>query len=135
LAGYGYLPGRAFKISLGFILFGWMLFGVGYRRRIVVPTDRSRAYPKDAARAHRLSEDYPEFNAFIYSLEKFVPLLSLEVGQHWLPDANRGKQFRLRNWNLLTTGSLLRCYLWFHIISGWILTALWLGALTGLVKT
>jgi sRNA-binding regulator protein Hfq len=135
LAGYGYLPGRAFKISLGFILFGWRLFKACYRRGIVVPTDSSRAYSKDAARAHRLSEDYPRFNAFIYSLEKFVPLLSLEMGQHWLPDANRGTWLRLHNRNLLTSGSLLRCYLWFHIISGWILTTLWIGGITGLVKT
>jgi hypothetical protein len=36
---------------------------------------------------------------------------------------------------LLTGGGLLRFYYWIHLIAGWILTTLLVGALTGLIKT
>ena len=32
-------------------------------------------------------------------------------------------------------GTVLRCYLWIHIIAGWIISTLWVAALTGLVKS
>ena len=46
---------------------------------------------EDAKVCKRL-ELYPRFSAFIYSMETFVPLLKLAVGQYWIPNANRGRQ-------------------------------------------
>ena len=135
LIGYGYSPWRAFFISLGVIGLGWWLFRRGYRRGLVTPTNTGEyTVEKDGAQAS--SDDYPKFNAFIYSLETFVPLVKLGIGDHWMPNANRnalGNQKRLRF--PPKTGGWLRGYLWFHIIAGWVLTTLWVGGITGLVKT
>jgi hypothetical protein len=107
---------------------------------------------------------YPNFNAFIFSLEHFVPLVKMGVAEYWMPNANRGKKihglrqlllmwvvkwgfgksngkYRFRKWNRSlkfspsTRGASLRNYLWCHICLGWALTTLWVGGLTGLIKT
>ena len=83
----------------------------------------------------RISNDYPKFNALVYSLESFTPLLKLDQSANWTPNANRGAHLpHMASWTV-TTGDLLRIYLWIHIITGWVLTSLWVGALTGLVKS
>jgi hypothetical protein len=133
IIGYGYRPWNALYLSFGFVLLGTVVFKIGYDKQIVIPTD-DRAWVNSGG-AEQLSETYPKFNAFIYSLETFVPLVKLAVGDHWIPNANRGaKLFRVRRFEL-ATGSLFRCYLWIHILAGWILTTLWVGAFTGLLKT
>jgi sRNA-binding regulator protein Hfq len=131
--GYGYRPWRAFGWSLLIIAIGTLLFSFGDRVGIMTPI-KENAYVLSGGRTQRLSENYPKFNSFIYSLEMFTPLLKLEMGEYWQPNANCGEQLKVRGILLPTNGSLLRDYLWFHIIFGWVLTTLWVGALTGLVK-
>jgi hypothetical protein len=143
LNGYGYKPWRAFFLSLAVIFLGWGLFHFGYTRNLILP-ERDNAFRKNVfghvvtakniPQKHRLSKSYPKFNALAYSLESFVPLLKLDQSANWTPNAHNGRVFFL--WGLhLNAGTLLRGYLWFHIIIGWILTSLWIGGLTGLVKT
>jgi hypothetical protein len=131
--GYGYKPWNALYWSFAFVVIGAFIFKVGYASQIVIPTD-DKAWVLDNG-AQKLNETYPKFNALIYSLEAFVPLVKLAMEDHWIPNANRGaKLFRV--WRFaFTTGSLVRCYLWIHILAGWILTTLWVGAFTGLLKT
>ena len=129
---------------------GYGLFKLGKHFQIVTPT-KYDDYQRD-------KELYPKFNALIYSLETFVPLLKLGVGEYWMPNANRGPELqplckkkagKATNSEpiskraaldpgktpTLRVGSLLRGYYWFHIIAGWVLTTLWVGGLTGLIKT
>jgi hypothetical protein len=142
LIGYGYQPWRAFLISAVMIVIGCALFHLGYERGVILPSKES-AYAKtidgqyQEAKGKRVfSREYPTFNAFVYSLESFTPLLKLDQSANWAPNANRGTPVHLWRFQSLTTwGSLLRIYLWFHIIAGWVLTSLWIGAVTGLVKT
>lgn len=141
LIGYGYEPWNAFIISLIFVTFGWGVFHICFSHEIISPTEE-HAFSKDSsARKSRLngtriySENYPKFNAFVYSLESFVPLVKLDQSEHWRPNAYRGTRLKIWRVHLPTTGSLLRAYLWFHIITGWVLTSLWVGGLTGLVRT
>jgi sRNA-binding regulator protein Hfq len=137
---YGYQPWNAFWASLLMIALGWVLFRIGYARDLISPSDE-KGYAKDAAGQivlengrHAFSEDYTKFNAFVYSLESFTPLLKLDQSSEWVPNANRGRHFHI--WRLhFTTGGLLRIYLWFHIMAGWVLTSLWVGGITGLVKS
>ena len=132
LIGYGYSPWRAFFISLAMIGIGWLLFWLGYRRGLITPTSES-AYSTIPISTRQLLESYPKFNAFIYSLETFVPLVKLGMDDRWAPNANRGDLLPIMSF--ARSGALLRGYLWFHIIAGWVLTTLWVGGLTGLVKT
>jgi hypothetical protein len=135
LIGYGYSPWRAFGISLIVIGIGGWLFRRGFRRGLITPTGEMK-YTVERDGAHPSSTDYQKFNAFVYSLETFVPFLKLGMDEHWTPNANRNA---LGNGNRLRfppkTGGWLRGYLWFHVIAGWVLTTLWVGGLTGLVKT
>jgi hypothetical protein len=80
-----------------------------------------------------ISKDYPEFNALVYSLETFVPLVKFGIADRWEPDGKCDAFFVEKSF--LMTGGCLRGYMWFHMIAGWVLTALWVGGITGLVKT
>jgi hypothetical protein len=135
LIGYGYSPWRAFFISLAVIVIGCGLFRLGYRRGLITPKDGTK-YTTDKNGAHPSSDDYPKFNSFFYSLETFVPLVKLGIGDYWAPNANR-KAIESQNGLRFPpkTGGWLRGYFWFHIIAGWVLSALWVGGITGLVKT
>jgi hypothetical protein len=153
---FGYRPLNALYLSLLVILLGYFLFKSGAHSGILIPT-KSDAYDTK----EKLSELYPKFNAFVYSLETFVPLVKLGISEFWAPNANRGTELhllhkltllpvrlalqlvcgkrltalRIHEPTPLRVGSLLRCYLWIHIIAGWILTTLWVGGFTGLLKT
>jgi len=138
--GYGYAPWRAFAMSVFMILLGFFLFTVG-SGDLVSPTKES-AFQKDAngaiavdATGRRvISKQYPVFSPFFYSVESFTPLLKLDQSANWTPDANSNATVHLGPCFDLT-GPLLRYYLYVHIASGWLLTSLWVGAVTGLVKS
>ena len=142
LIGYGYAPWRAFVLSLLVIAFGWVIFGVAHRRGLMSVTTPS-AYlatangklDLDKRGRPKLIPEYPPFNAFAYSIESFTPFLNLGQREHWGP--NRVRE-TTNSSKIRREGSLLcfiRIYLIFHVMSGWLLTSLWVGAITGLVKT
>lgn len=136
---YGYRPQRAFWIGLLIVLLpGWSLFGMGWHEDIeksLVTPAKSGAYASDAGgQERRLSEEYPNFSALMYSLDVFVPVINLHQAEYWLPNANRGRVLVNYPWFTLRTGGLLRGYLWFHIVAGWTLSTLWVVGLTGLVR-
>jgi hypothetical protein len=132
--GYWYRPWNALYASLLMIAIGAIFFKVGYYRQIIIPTSED-AYRSIGNKGRRwLKETYPKFSAVIYSLETFVPLVELALEKHWIPSANHGGTLRAGRFVLVRTGGLLRCYLWFHIIAGWVLTTLWVGGFTGLLK-
>jgi hypothetical protein len=136
LVGYGYVPMRAFWFSALCLIVGSCSFRYGKRQGLITPTDFARAYStKEAERENRLSEDYPNFSALVYSLETFVPLLNLDMAQHWRPNSGRSAKLVLGKMRLRISGRFLYGCLVIYKILGWVLTTLWLGALTGLVKT
>ena len=138
--GYGYAPWRAFVGSLAFIFLGYFLFAYG-ADGLIAPT-RDAAYQRDSKGAfvvddngnRLLSKEYPSFSPFFYSLESFAPLLKLDQSMNWTPNANAIRSAPLGHC-LHLSGWFLRDYLYCHIIFGWLLTSLWIGAITGLVKT
>jgi hypothetical protein len=135
LIGYGYLPWRAFFISLFLIVISSLYFQDAYDSGLITPTEKD-AYAAFVEKGGSHSfEPYPGFNAFIYSLETFVPFLTFDVAKHWAPNPNRGS-FDVEALPLpIRTGDLLRWYLLTQITAGYVLSALWVGGITGLVKT
>lgn len=177
LFGYFYNTTHMFVSAIVIIIIGFFLYGTGYRLKLVNPT-RGDAYVNRSEES--VPQWYPKFNAFVYSVETFVPLVRLGLEGHWAPNAKRdakltdwrepfdpllfgfrkvcvigqwvgdsmwtcvlalfhilrgrGKEFRKRRFEPLTTGSALRIYLWIHIFSGWILTTLWVARITGLLQ-
>jgi len=67
------------------------------------------------------SAGYPRFNGLLYSLDTLVPVVDLEVQDHWVPDAR--------------AAPCTRWYLWAHIASGWFLALLAVAGFSGLVQT
>lgn len=118
---YGYRPWGALVPSIVEIVVGWVLFKRSHDLNIIIPAKQEIWH--DFEIYQRLPRPYPRFNAFIYSLEKFVPLVKLEMGDFWTPDTSQ------------RVGTSLRMFLWFHVLAGWVLTTLWVGGLTGLLKT
>jgi len=128
-------------MSVVMIFFGWFLFHVGFSHDLFSPT-MADAYVKapdgrlllSKAGRPAISKDYPVFNAFVYSLESFIPLIKFDQSASWMPNANRGTEISVYRVHV-SKGCLLRYYLYWHIAAGWLLTSLWVGAVTGLVKS
>ena len=135
--GYGYRPMRALWWIAGFVLYGTLLFEWGYRKGVMTPTegDAFEAFSKSGTPP----EHYPHFNAFVYSLENFLPVVDLHLGSHWRPNA-RHQVMQDRStgqWSseeATIAGSIVRWYLWFHILAGWVLTPLLFAGLSGLIR-
>jgi sRNA-binding regulator protein Hfq len=123
IIGYGYQPWRALWIGLLFVLLGWLLFRAGYRAEVITAVKQG----EDASGG---------FSALVYSFDVFVPLVDLRQASHWLPNAKRKGELRVsEKFRLPVSGKVLRCYMWFETVAGWVLTMLLVAGLTGLVRT
>ncbi len=131
--GYGFRPLRAVWWMIGFVGAGTLLFALGYRMRIVTPTDADAyaSFVKDGiAPAH-----YPEFNALAFSLEHFWPFVDLHQGLYWRPNPRACGDIQGRDTMAgRIPARLLRWYLWVHIVAGWTITPLLLAGLSGLIR-
>lgn len=101
--GYGYETWRAFIGMALMVAIGTAVFSFANGNGDMVATSDG-AY-------------VPIFNAFIYSLDAFLPIVDLHQETYWLPLSEPFK------W-----------YLWFHISAGWILSTISVAAFTGLFK-
>ncbi len=126
--GYGYRPIRALWWIFFFVALGSVLFGLGYRERAITPTEPD-AYDGFIQNGEP-PPHYPPFNAVVYSLENFLPVVDLHQGMYWRPNPRHGMGGRMR----ALSGTLLRWYLWVHILAGWIITPLLAAGLSGLVR-
>ncbi|HKD67690.1 MAG TPA: hypothetical protein VKB84_12670 [Candidatus Binataceae bacterium] len=131
--GYGFIPLRALWWILGFVAFGTVLFRWGYALRAVSPTEGS-AYDS-FMQSGTTPPHYPPFNAFVYSLENFLPVVDLHQGEYWRPNPSSGAANNLHpaDEQRAYAGIFLRWYLWIHILAGWILTPLLAAGLSGLI--
>ena len=135
--GYGYRPLRALWWIGGFVLLGAILFGWGYRVGVMTPSE-PEAYAAFAS-GGRPPVHYPHFSALVYSLENFLPVVDLHMGNYWRPNVRERVVMDPASGEWMTEkanyiGRLLRCYLWFHIIAGWTLTPLMFAGLSGLIR-
>lgn len=122
--GYGYAPMRALGWSAAIVALGWMIFSSGYRAGLIVPSE------KEACASFTESGGVPlyhqSFSSVVYSLETFLPFVDLRQARHWCPANTPGADGR-------TFARFLPWYLRLHILSGWLLSTLFVAGLTGLV--
>jgi hypothetical protein len=135
--GYGYRPLRALWWITGFVLLGSVLFGWGYRAGVMTPSE-PEAYAAFAS-GGRPPVHYPHFSALVYSLENFLPVVDLHMGNYWRPNVRERVVEDPASGEWMTEpaaygGRLLRWYLWFHILAGWTLTPLMFAGLSGLIR-
>ncbi len=136
--GFGYQPLRALWWIAGFVGLGTILFGWGYRMRIITPTEET-AYREFVA-SGEAPPHYPVFNPLVYSLENFLPVVELHQDKYWRPNprhtvAGRATRSGEPRDPSPVPSRLLRCYLWLHILAGWTITPLLFAGLSGLVRS
>lgn len=126
--GYGHRPLRTIGWSLFVILLGWPIVWAAKRAGVMRPT-----WPENIP--HTSEPDYEELHPLLYSLDAFLPFVNLHQEHYWWPNSKAvgdcvifDRKFRLR-------GSLVRYYLWLQIFSGWLLSAILIAGVTGLMKS
>ncbi len=135
--GFGYVPLRALWWIAGFVGLGAVLFGWGYRMRIITPTEES-AY-REFVETGEAPPHYPVFNPIVYSLENFLPVVELHQDKYWRPNprhrvSGRATRTGEKRDPSAVPSRLLRWYLWLHILAGWTITPLLFAGLSGLVR-
>ncbi|MGB0499202.1 MAG: hypothetical protein ACPGID_12750, partial [Rubricella sp.] len=136
--GYGYAPFRALFGLAVFLLIGWSVFWSAGFQGAIKPNHpvflRSDAWVATASHApveERIgvflaapeAASYPRFNAFIYSVDTLLPVVSLEMQEYWIPDETVGR------------GGWIRAYLWLHIAAGWFFSLMAVAGFSGLVRS
>src|SRR5277367_4294348 len=126
--GYGYEPLRAILWSAAVVLFGSIVVTAGKRAGVMrfKWPDLMPAPPGDSTVG---------LHPMLYSLDVFLPFVNLHQEQHWWPDETASGQCAVLGLRVPIRGALLRYYLWLHIIAGWLLSAIFIAGVTGLVRS
>lgn len=112
---YGYSPQKVlFFFIVPIIIFGALIFGAAKNDGVMIHT-RSGVDP------------YPQFVPLAYSIDVFLPIVDLHQEEYWIPTIDSVKN----SWE----GVLVMNYMWFHIGFGWLLTTLFVAAITGIIRT
>lgn len=141
IIGYGYSPLNALQWILVPIVLGWVFYGIGYNKGLITPSKESAFVESDTKIVipgddkRNLSDVYPRFNVWVYSIDVFVPLIDLHQASYWLPNMNNKAELSILNiFHLPISGSILHCFFWLQIIVGWVLSTLLVVGATGLVR-
>lgn len=136
--GYGYRPGRSVVVAIALILLLGFFYQATWRAGDFAPNsapilvsadwiDATRTHPGNPAvfwsQPGQAGQDWETFNAFAYSADLVIPLVSLGQETAWAPSTSRSP--------LGQTGWWLR---WFAKAIGWIITALAAAAITGVIR-
>jgi hypothetical protein len=117
IIAYGYRPWRVFIWATAIIYIGYCFFDHGYKYNLIYPTDKECINIKIGK-----CKNYPKFDALVYSVDVFLPIIDLRLKNAWLPKADDAY------------GRNLRYYFWFQTLAGWVLTTIWVAGFTGLVR-
>lgn len=133
-AGYGYRPLRILSIAFFIWVASSAAFWGGHEIGVVLPRKSDDAAA--AGKCHgspaspgcdlTLSVARP-FNGFVYSLDLMLPVVNLQQREDWAP-AEIGA-----GWQRLVA-SVLRAFMWFDILSGWVSTLVLAAIMSGLAR-
>jgi len=111
IIGYGYQTWKVVLIMMAFITAGSV---VAYRGRETM-AKRKSDFVLGEGEQERTFE--VKFNAFVYSIDKFIPLIELGHSKEYVSSDVR-----------------IRFYMYIHVAAGWILSTFFAIAISGLVK-
>jgi hypothetical protein len=137
----GVLVGGFLKWTIGYghrplLTIGWML-GV-----VTIGLDSSndrQACGRNASNVagdHALpkSDSNADLHPLLCSLDVFLPFVNLHQEHYWWPDTKARGLCVILGRAISVRGSVLRYYLWLQIISGWLLSAVFIAGVTGLIR-
>ncbi|HAJ46783.1 MAG TPA: hypothetical protein DCL54_09420 [Alphaproteobacteria bacterium] len=152
ITGYGFLPMRSVYAAVVIYLIGVAVFASANRQGLMAPSDPTVLASPQYAETRTPPPDYPRFNAWIYSLDVFLPVVDLHQESRWLPSrdhdpvtsraATQGADGASAVFWDRTAARLdqeitpLRAQAWLEleIILGWIVTSLAIAAFSGLLR-
>ncbi len=125
--GYGHRPLRAIDWSLGVVLVGWAMVFIGTRAGVMRLTWPETTPPPSG-------DPSAELNPLLYSLDVFLPFVNLHQEHYWWPDTVANGICVILGIRIPCSGGWLRVYLWLQIIAGWLLSAIFIAGVTGLLR-
>ena len=125
--GYGHEPLRTVGWMLAVVLLGAVLVSIGARAGVMRLT-----WPETSAPP--AGDPTSGLNPLLYSLDVFLPFVNLHQEHYWWPDETASGQCAIFGRSVPVRGSLLRYYLWLQIMAGWLLSAVFIAGLTGLIQ-
>jgi hypothetical protein len=126
--GYGHEPLRTILWMLGVVLFGAVLVAIGARAGVMRLTWSETTPPPTGGSTAGL-------NPLLYSLDVFLPFVNLHQEHYWWPDEAASGECVIFGQTIPVHGSMLRHYLWLQIIAGWLLSAIFIAGVTGLIRS
>ena len=125
--GYGHQPFRTILWMMGVVILGWLLVTTGARARVMRRTWPDSPPPGEVAA-------YEKLHPLLYSLDVFLPFVNLHQEHYWWPDAERSGECSILGARFRMSGAFLRYYLWAQVIAGWLLSAILVAGVTGLMR-
>ncbi|MBV8138940.1 MAG: hypothetical protein JO121_25435, partial [Deltaproteobacteria bacterium] len=125
--GYGHRPMLTIMWSVAVVIFGWLVVSIGGSAGIM-----RRTWPENAPRESE--KEYEPLRPLVYSLDVFLPFVNLHQEHYWWPNTTASGACRVLGVPINLKGSLILYYLWVQIIAGWILSAIFVAGVTGLIR-
>jgi len=125
--GYGHRPMLALLWALGIVLIGWAAVFVGKRAHVMRLTWPETTPPPTGDTSAGL-------NPLLYSVDLFLPFVNLHQEHYWWPDEQTSGECSVAGLKMIVRGSALRTYLWLQIVAGWLLSAIFIAGVTGLLR-
>lgn len=123
LINYGYSPLRTVLVSSVIVAIGTLVVNCANAAGLMKYTGAGIA---------RVNGE--QLSAFLYSLNVFLPVIDLHQEKYWWPDAERLGTCSIFGQPIHIKGRCIRAYLWCQIMAGWLLGALLLASIGGLIK-
>jgi hypothetical protein len=91
-----------------------------------------RTYPENAPVAS--DDHYERLYPLLYSLDVFLPFVNLHQEHYWWPNSSQTGDLVLGGLRLRVRRSLVLYYMWMQIMAGWLLSAIFVAGITGLLR-
>jgi hypothetical protein len=127
--GYGHEPLLTIIWAAIVVLLGWLIVTVGSRAGVM-----RRTWPESIPVSGEVPS-YERLHPLLYSLDVFLPFVNLHQEHYWWPDADAEGEWTIVGQRLKISGRVLRYYFWMQIIAGWLLSAIFIAGVTGLIRT
>jgi len=125
--GYGHRPLLTIFWSFAVVMIGWVIVTLAKKAGVMRQTwPENSPQPSDQA--------YEPLHPFLYSLDVFLPFVNLHQEHYWWPNPDSRGVAKIFGYEVPWLGSFTRYFLWSQIVAGWVLSAILLAGVTGLIR-